>query len=641
MKRHCIALIIRPYKNRLMTHEELRESINHFSEQLLSLATDHPNFHFNVALPGYILEHIDPMFLSRFREMQKKNALEWLLTGYSEPFLSFSPPWLGASNIRLGMELFKELTGVPPSGFVPPFSNWEPSYCTILRNLGLGYSVLSHTIWPPAVQHSCGYWFTEYGGDAIALFPGFVLHHYSAPADVVDWLEKIIARDATGVETEKMITVQYLLSLQAEGGIDPYRKLKYLVAELAKNILRFQSLLLQEARSMQPPLGLQYLPSSLPTGAVSEEPSFFHNRLHSYDQVGILQRKMLDVSDKIASMGNSRLAADLKRKLFMVQDINRFLPATASGFAVLPDRLWTYTGLIDLEQQCAIHEENTGGRIHITDYLRNGNKSIIMSNKALKVYCDYKNGGQIYELDYFDRKLNLCAAFNPVPHAPPDIVSPGTSCTAFIDRIYAEGTTASQLTGGTAPDIGDFSTEPFDYAIKKTTSSVKMALNRQGSFRQSDKTFPLNIEKVFGLGKDTSTLSFVYQAANHSLATFSFVFATEIHISLPGVVEHALRLIHDKHVLPGIGWEPVTLDQALQWSISDHAAGIRVQFVTQKPINVYCIPIKGSDGRPDPFCGLRILFSSPVTLDANSSWTLIGTINLRKIRERRKTADAV
>jgi hypothetical protein len=642
MKRHCVAFIVRPYKNRLMTHEELRGSINRFSEELLSLATDYPNFHFNVALPGYILEHIDPMFLSRFREMQKKNALEWLLTGYSEPFLSFSPPWLAAANIRLGMELFKELTGVPPSGYIPPFSNWEPSYCTILRTLGLGYTVLSNTLWPASNRSSCGYWFTEYGGDTVALFPGYPFHHYSAPADIVDWLEKIISHDNTSLETVKIITIQYMLSLQAEeGGIDPYRKMKYLVAELAKNILKFQSLLMQEARSIQPPLGLQHLPSSLPISAVSQEPYLFHNHLQTYDQVGILHRKMLDVSDKIASIANHRQASGLKRKLFLIQDINRFLPSSTSGFTVLPDRLWTYAGLIDLEQKCTSHSKSSGGRIHITDYLRNGNKSIIMSNKALKVYCDHKNGGQIYELDYGDRKLNLCAAFNPVLHTPPDIVSPGTSCTGFIDRIHGESTTATQLMEGTAADIGDFATEPFNYAIKKTATNVKVALNRQGSFRQNDKTFPLNIEKVFGLEKDNSTLSFVYQASNIYLTACCFVFTTELHITLPGVVDHALRLTYNNLVIPGIGWEPVVLEKAVKWSISDHAAGVRIQFVTQMPIDVYCLPLKGSDGRPDPSCGLRILFTSPVSLEANASWRLIGTIGLRKIPERRKTTDAV
>jgi hypothetical protein len=643
MKRHLIALVIQPYKNRLLKQGELREMVDRFSDQLLTMASEYPNFHFNVVLPGYILELINPLLLSRLRELQKRNALEWLLTGYSEPSLSFSPGWLAAANIRLGMDIFTELTGSPPAGFLPPFANWEPSYCTVVRPLGLSYAVLSHTVWPQKAGCVCGYWYTEHGGDGVALFPSHVLHHYSAPADLIDWLEKIIARDESGINEERLITIQYLLSLQAESGIDAYRKLKYIVAELDKHILRFQPLLMQEARSQRPPVGLQHLPPSLPLTnfADEQEPHFFSNFLHSFDQVGILQRKMMEISDRIDALKDLRQAAALKRRLFLLQDLNRFLPARASGFTMLPDRMWSFAGLIDLEKQCRDPEEGKSGRIHITDFLRNGNKSIIMSNRALKAHCDYRNGGRIYELDYLDRNLNLFAAYNPVPHDPPDIVSPRTSYTAFIDRIYAEGTTTDSIIAGTAADAGDFSTGSFEYSIKKTSSGIKMALDRQGSFVLGEKTVPLNIDKVFGMEKNGASLSFVYQAFNHSLTSYSFVFTTELPISLPGVTDHALRLVHGRTVHATIGWEPIIIEKAVKWSISDHATGVRIQIVTQKPVDVCCLPIKGADGQIDPSCGIRLIFASPVTLEASSSWNLIGTIGFRKIRERRKMDDAL
>jgi hypothetical protein len=643
MKRHSIALVIQPYKNRLLKQGELREMIDRFSDQLLAIASEYPNIHFNVVLPGYILELINPLLLSRLRELQKRNALEWLLTGYSEPSLSFSPGWVAAANIKLGMEIFTELTGCPPAGFVPPFANWEPSYCTVVRPLGLSYAVLSHAIWPQKARRVCGYWYTEQGGDGVALFPSHVLHHYSAPADLIDWLEKIIMHDESGISGERLITIQYLLSLQAEGGIDAYRKLKYIVAELDKHILRFQPLLMQEARSQRPPVGLQHLPPSLPLShfADEQEPHFFGNLLHSYDQVGILQRKMMEISDQIAGIKDSRQAAALKRRLFLLQDINRFLPARASGFTMLPDRMWSFAGCIDLEKQCRDPEEGKSGRIHITDFLRNGNKSIIMSNRALKAYCDNRNGGRIFELDYLDRNLNLFAAYNPAPHDPPEIVSPGTSYAAFIDRIYAEGTTADRFIAGAVTDAGDFSTGAFEYSIKKTSSGIKMALNRQGSFVLGEKTVPLSIEKVFGMEKDEASLSFVYQALNHSLTNYSFVFTTELPISLPGVTDHALRLVHANTVYTTIGWEPIVIEKAVRWSISDHATGVRIQIVTQKPVDVCCLPIKGADGQIDPSCGIRLIIASPVTIEASSSWSLIGNLSLRKIRERRKVDDAL
>jgi hypothetical protein len=155
-----------------------------------------------------------------------------------------------------------------------------------------------------------------------------------------------------------------------------------------------------------------------------------------------------------------------------------------------------------------------------------------------------------------------------------------------------------------------------------------------------EKDVPLTIEKVFGLEKNEASLSFVYQLSNHSLTNYSFVFTTEISITLPGVIEHALRLIHERKVHTSIGWEPLILEKAIKWSISDHAAGVRMQVVTQKHMDVCCLPIRGRDGQIDPSCGIRIVLASPVTLEASSSWTLIGTFSFRKIKERRKVVHA-
>lgn len=641
MKRHAVALILQPYKNRLMQPGALKESINRFAEQLLALNADHPNFHFNVALPGYILECINPLLLSKLREMHKRGSLEWLLTGYTEPFLSFFPIPLVEGNIRKGIEVFTELTGAAPAGFMPPFSNWEPAYITTLHNLGLSQTVLSSAALPPEARNRCGYWTAEQMGDSIALFPSHVLHHYSAPADIIDWLEKLISRDDQTHGNESLVALQYLLPLEPAGGIDPYRWLKFALAEIDKRILLYQPLLLNEARALQPPIGLQHLPACLPLHDPQDqgEPHFFLNRLHSFDQIGIIQRKMMGLCDRVQAIKEQRLAAKLRHRLYFLQDINRYLSMNGAGFTALADRLWSFGQLILIEKEVRSYEKIEGGRIRISDFLRNGNKSIIMSNESLKVYCDYKNGGHIFELDYRDRALNLCAAYNPLPHSPPDILSPGKSFTSFIDRIHPKETTAADFIAGTVRDLGNFADGAFEYKIKKTSTSVKTVLSRQGSFERGDKPLPLNMEKVFGLEKNSGTFSFVYQLGNHALTSMVFTFAIELAFSLPGAVDRQARLLCGKDNHVNIGWECVQLDQATKWSLVDLSAGVRLHFITQKPLDVFCLPIMGGDHAPDPSCGVRIILVSRVTLEQSSSWTLIGNIICKKLREKRKVAD--
>ena len=302
--------------------------------------------------------------------------------------------------------------------------------------------------------------------------------------------------------------------------------------------------------------------------------------------------------------------------------------------------MWTYGKLIDIEAELRELESASSGRIRITDFLRNGNKSIIMSNEALTVYCDYKNGGHIYELDYLERRINLSAAFNPQPHTPPDIVSPGASFSAFIDRLYAAETSAGKRSPPGAPLTSSFADAAFEYKIKKSLSGVKAALKGQGGFPFGGKSVPLSIEKVFGLEKGDPIISYVYQLSNHSLSSYGFIFAVELHLSLPGTTDRQVRLINGKTVHQGVGWGPITLEKTTKWSISDFTAGVRLQFVTQKPLDVFCLPLRGSEGDYDPSCGFKLVLTAPVALDQSSSWTLVGSMACAKIRKRRKESDA-
>ncbi len=638
MKRHAVALLLQPYKNRLMEKSELKGSIDRFAEQLLELGSGYPNFHFNVALPAYILELLDPLLLSKLREAHKRGCLEWLLTGYTEPFLSFSPAWLTEDNIRRGIRVFSELSGAAPAGFVPPFSNWEPSLIGPLRAMGLSCAVVSAAALPPQARNFCGYWTAEHTGNTIALFPGHVLHHYSAPADIIDWLEKLISRDERHAGIDKLATVHYLLPLQPESGIDPYRWLKFAAGELDKHLLRYQPVLLQEALSLQQPVGLQHLPACLPPLGIQDEqePHYFLNKLRSFDQVGIMQRKMMEICDRVASLKDSRLAGQLKHRLYFLQDINRYLPAPNSGFTVLSDRMWTYGQLIDIDRILSGSEGVGNGRIQITDFLRNGNKSIIMSNDSLKVFLDYKNGGRLFELDYCHRAVNLFASFNPLPHTPPDILSPSTSYTAFIDRILPEHAAAADIIAGSVHDTGNFAEGAFEYKIKKTPDSVKTILSRQGAFLHHEKLFPLNMEKVFGLEKNEANLSFVYQLVNPSLTNLGFVFAVELTLSLPGAIDRNVRLTNNNTVYANMGWEPIMLEHTVKWSISDLTAGVRLQFITQKPLDVFILPLPEKGQRIDPACGSRIVLVAPVALEQSSAWQLMGAMSFRKIHEKGK-----
>ncbi|MDR2577533.1 MAG: hypothetical protein LBC70_01800, partial [Chitinispirillales bacterium] len=187
MRRDRLIILLQPYKNRLMPKKELADSIDRFAKTLLDVCGKYPRQKFNVALPGYILESIDPLIASSLRDIAKRGGIEWLCMGYTEPFLSFSPLWLTSENITLGVKVFTELTGEAPMGFVPPFSNWEPSHIDLLNSAGLRYTALSSVLLAKNEIEGAGYRITEHTGSSMAVFPARSYHTHNAPQSIADW----------------------------------------------------------------------------------------------------------------------------------------------------------------------------------------------------------------------------------------------------------------------------------------------------------------------------------------------------------------------------------------------------------------------------------------------------------------------
>lgn len=636
MKRHALALLIHPYKNSLLKKDEMRKLLDTFAKKLLDIVTAHPNLRLNLTLPGYMLHLLDPLLLSKLNDIQKSDCLEWLTPGYTEPFLSFSPLWLSGENIKYGIEAFNELVGSKPTGHVPAFSNWEPSSINTLRDNGINYTVLSRALLPKDVQNYCGYWITEHTGYSMVIVPAYNIHYYNAPPNILNWIDMAV-KESPNTSSTKLIAIDYLVPLVTKN-TDPFKWLNSFAEALDKLLITYQISLLHEFSILAPPLGLQYIPSSLVLKHEDEESiSLVSNYLHTFDSVGIMQRKMMDIAENVRTHDNNKEAVPLKKQLFSAQDINRYIPDTSSGFTNIKDRFWTFGQMIEIEKEILKKDNITGGQIRIADLLKNGIKSIVMSNKNLKVYIDHKNGGQVFEFDYRERSANLFAGYNPKCHMPPRIIVAGKSRTSFIDHFLEEGCQREHFMRNTAKQHGDFVTGQFDYKVKKTASGVKAILTRQGSITIKDKLCPLSMEKVFGLEKDKPELTFVYQLSNHSLSTYTFKFAVELTFSLPGVQSNQAEITCDNITYNRLAWDRISFKNASRWNLSDRKIGTEIQFITQKPVTVWCYPVVQSS----PYQGTTLVISTSVSLEENSVWSLIGKITCKKLPLKGTLTDVV
>jgi len=629
MKRHSLSLILHPYKNALHPVDRIREALATFAHEVLSLCESTKGFRVNITIPAYMLLYMDPLLLGRFRELQKEERLEWLLPGFTEPFAGFSPRHLTKANISEGIQTIYELTGSKPCGYVPPFSNWEPSCVDLLRECGMQYSVLCRSLFPAETRHFCGYWITENGGLTMPLFPATVLGHSNYPDDIPAFIEQAFARDPEADTSTRFLAFDCLIPLIAEEG-DPYEWIRLLGRAIPELSEKYRFIGVSEYLSMAYPQGLQFIPPSLALKRSGEEPDItFLKDLHSYDQVGIMQRKMMDISETLLARKAKKDTSKLQRDLFPAQDINRFLPKRGSGFGMLRDRHWTYAKLISIEKR--LLGRKGGGQIRIAEYLRNGTKSLILSNNPLGVFIDHKNGGQVFEIDYRDRLTNICAAFNPQPRDVTRLIVPSHSRTCFADHFLPLGSEAKRLTNGDIKQIGDFISGQYDYTIQKTEKSVKAILSRHGALSFNKKPRALHMEKVFGLTGNTSELSFVYQLANPSVVAHEFLFACELNFSLPGALSNQAKLVWERKSVHSLSdSEIVEIEDLTAWRLVDKEFGVSIHFSTQKPVTIWCYPTQPPEKETSDYQGTTLIISSPVTLGENGVWTLMGKLTMKK-----------
>ena len=264
MRKKHIALLLQPYKNRLVAKAVLKANLSMFVASLTKAMALHPTVRINVALPAYLLEVLTPLELATLRDLISREQLEILTCGYTEPFFNFFGNGIIEKNLHRGIESQIELTGIAPTGFYPPFSNWSGSFIAPLLQSGLRYIVLSSMVLPPHYRDRAGTWMAGSSGDTIPLIPMQVFHHYSAPADISGYCEKLFERDPLPTTEIPFAALQYLLPLEPDSGIDSFRSILHAVELFAKHEEATELHLLKNVQAVAPSLGILHLQQENP-----------------------------------------------------------------------------------------------------------------------------------------------------------------------------------------------------------------------------------------------------------------------------------------------------------------------------------------------------------------------------------------
>jgi len=348
----------------------------------------------------------------------------------------------------------------------------------------------------------------------------------------------------------------------------------------------------------------------------------------------------MDIADSIESRKDSKHTEPVRKTLFFVQDINRYMPSTTSGFTRLRDRMWCYEKLIELERGLRERDDIAGGQIRIADFLRNGSKSIIMTNKNLAVYLDHKNGGSVFELDFRRRRLNVCAGYNPSRHALPMVIEPGLSYTLFVDR-FVETSRRRNSTGPRAPASSgiSFRAPTITRSRRQKRASRPRCTGRARSCRAT-KTARFPWKRCWAL-KKTTPRSRLSTSSPTTPYPYMFRLAIELTFSLPGIADNTAYLVHGKHKRAALKDGLVELPQAAQWLLCDPACGVMIHCTLQKPVDVWCYPAVPPGVDPQQAEAVTIVLTAPVTLDGSGMWSLLGKLQFRRMALSRKPTDEI
>ena len=615
-----------------MPRDEVRSVSTVFCQEYIKYCGAHPDIPVHCAFPGYLLELVDPLILAQMREMHGRGTLDWLTCGYTEPILPFWTPWLTSENMRMGQTIFSERAGTTPSGFVPPYSAWNPSAMATLRKEGIDYAVVSRHLLPPEFRPHTTYWTTESGGTTMRIVPADIWTLRTIPEDVPAWIEQRAAEDPRTDPEIRSITAVVTVPLDTFTK-KAFQKFRQIIKQLDNSKCTCETVRLDTVFSDMLPCGSCRLPEALFETREATTPPTDLTALLCRDHFSTLHRTLLRVASACSLCDDPKLLREITPQVLAAGDINRFLDGDGHGISIATDRRFSYGTLCKVDTAIFEKEQTKHGVIEILDQQWMGIKSIAMTNKSMRASIDFKNGGVLYGLDFRPRSLNICSALSETRHPFPEVVSPKISRVAFADHLVASTTSFAEFSTGTMTQISDCSTLGFEHTLKKSATGVRTVLRRPGSVLIDGKNYPMLFEKVFGLEHDEADLSVNYQFVNHTLTPYIFKLVIECHLCLPGAAHGAAYIATQRRVRSWLGVPPLELPDIAQWEIFDLMAGVRMQWLFQKPLDVWCYSYETPE---HSYLGTAIVLSVPVTLEPGNAWALIGKLSLRTIRSRLK-----
>lgn len=529
-------------------------------------------FHYSGCLLDWIKEK-KPEFLETLKRLVKVGQIEMMAGGYHEPILPLIPDRDKLGQIKMHLDFIKRHTGYQPKGAWLSERVWEPYLAKIFSQAGLNYTILDDSHFELAgkkAEEILGYYLTEEEGFSVALFPSSKKLRYSMPfklpRETIDYLRSVATPDGAravtfGDDGEKFgLWPKTYKWVYEEGWLENFFR------ALEDNSDWIKILTPSEYLESYEPLGRLYVPCASYPEMLEWSGGYFRNFLVKYPEANWMHKRMLYVSEKLDS--KTPKAKEARVALYKAQCNCAYWHGVFGGLYLHHLRYAVYNNLIEAEKLISgLKNSKNPLRIEVLDIDKDGSDEVIVENGPLGLYVDPREGGSILEIDYRPKSLNLVNTLTRRPEVYHEKVkqsgvfssqsNPSSGVASIhdlagvkeknlnellnydwyrksflIDHFLSPDSTLEDFAKARFKELGDFVGALYNYDLKKETSGISVALEREGRVLMDGSPLTVKLIKSLRVESKKSILNISYRVKNILDVEANLWFGSEFNLSL-------------------------------------------------------------------------------------------------------------
>lgn len=553
---------------------------------------------FSLYLPGNVLQAWSKQNIADIvwmRNIVREGNLEILGGGFYDAMLPLFPTELQELQLKEHFSLVEKVFQTEPIGYFNSPMAWEIGMTETLAKQGFRYTLVSEK----SLQDTLGRatrvsgWYTAEDRDSvIRLLP--------------------VAKDLSDALMLENSDLQTKLDFFTESDLPWVAKLAIPVTTI-EDIQKFFAQL--RKKIAEAPFQLWTL------SHVLDEP--FSGKVNLMSDIGtelglpagshscrelLLRRPEADLMHKSLLIANSHATTLLPSKdLLSVQ--RKLLPLMAPEYyADLYDNegvrspvvRWNGNAhIVAVEEEIEKLAKLDGRRVEVSDFLRNGNRQILVNNPDLQFLLEQRKGAALRSLIYKPAQLNLVSAFQQNGDVP----------RAFVDHLLPASLVDMKQLDAALNDGQGLLSAPYDYEIVRKEDSLSVLLRSEQVAGLFGKNPVLHVEKKFSLQRSNSKLNLSYAIANGTFSDLDGYFGTELNLGVRRVHgNRAYRLKIDGKSISLDASVPLLYPEAHEILLKDGLLSYAFRFRFSRAVKVALNWIMGShqSAAPTVVQGVRL-----------------------------------